>query len=505
MSEKVVFLFGAGAEVPYGLPNGGEFALEIFRLIGEEDKISLRDEIKKVNPASHQAAWFPKDYPKNRIHVFGKTNFDSIISSTLEMKRDIVIYTLLNFDDIANKVKKEFANLNIDIDRVLTNMGCEPGSVQYGSLLILNERLNSANTSSFFGSDYFSVLAQLIKDKKFTGDCYQDASILARSFIEILVGALGKDLVHSLNNKLFDSAPDDLPFLDDIGGIFNVDYKKVGLDALTFILNKPPFTKRKENIATNIPEQQIAIEFYLRIAESIYSNFVDYQSLIDSHYRYLYQPAKEWAKFCKIATFLFSVHRYVKKLCQTISKSKTDGYYDDIAACKKIEIIAIGTTNYTNLVKRIHADNIYFLNGSLDLYYDPYRNEIGNEDNKKFQVPFLFTQSGIKPMTSIRMSEQYIEFYNKCRNSDRLIILGYGFNSDDGHINTLIRSLVDSKPGKRIEVVAFKENNISSRKSQIEKNIRCDNRNSIHVYSVDEKRKIGGKHWLDVLFPAEEE
>ena len=56
MSEKVVFLFGAGAEVPYGLPNGGEFALEIFRLIGEEDKISLRDEIKKVNPASHQAA-----------------------------------------------------------------------------------------------------------------------------------------------------------------------------------------------------------------------------------------------------------------------------------------------------------------------------------------------------------------------------------------------------------------------------------------------------------------
>ena len=57
MSEKVVFLFGAGAEVPYGLPNGGEFALEIFRLIGEEDKISLRDEIKKVNPASHQAAW----------------------------------------------------------------------------------------------------------------------------------------------------------------------------------------------------------------------------------------------------------------------------------------------------------------------------------------------------------------------------------------------------------------------------------------------------------------
>lgn len=311
MCEKVVFLFGAGAEVPYGLPNGGEFALEIFRLIGEEDKACLREEIEKVNRTSHQAAWFPKDYTNIRIHIFGKTNFESIISSTLEMKRDIIIDTLLNFDDTANKVKKEFLDIKIDIGDVLTKLGCAPGSVQYGSVLILNQQLSSANTSSFFGSNYFSVLAQLIKDKRFTEDRYEEASTLARSFIEILVGALGKNLVHSLNNKLFSSAPDDLPFLDDIGGIFNVDYKRVGLDALTFILNKQPFSKRKTNITANLPEQRIAIEFYLRIAECIYSNFVDYQSLVDSHYRYLYQPAKEWAKFCKIATFLL---RYIAML-----------------------------------------------------------------------------------------------------------------------------------------------------------------------------------------------
>lgn len=503
MPEKVVFLFGAGAEVPYGLPNGGEFALEIFRLIGEEDKASLKTEIGKINRTSHQAAWFPKDYTNNRIHVFGKTSFESIISSTLEMKRDTIIDTLLHFDDMANKVKVEFSDINIDIDDVLEKLGCRPGSVQYGSVLVLNEQLNSADTSTFFGSDYFSALAQLIKDKKFTEDRYEDASTLARSFIEILVGALGKNLVHSLNNKLFSSAPDDLPFLDDIGGIFNVDYKRVGLDALTFILNKQPFSKRRDDITPDSQKQHIAIEFYLRIAECIYSNFADYQSLVDSHYRYLYQPAKEWAKFCKISTFLFAVHRYVKNQCQDIST--TDGYYEDIAAYDRIEVVAIGTTNYTNLVKRTNIENISFLNGSLDLYYDPYRNEIGSKDDNKFQVPFLFTQSGIKPMTSIKMSRNYIDFYDKCRTADRLIVLGYGFNSDDGHINTLIRSLADSHPGKKIDVVAYKENNTAHRKAQIEKNIRCDSRNSIHVHSLDAERKINGQHWLDALFPAEEE
>ena len=462
--------------------------MEIFRLIGEEEKKNLKKEIKKVAPTSHQAKWFPKDYANNRIHVFGKTSFDSIISSTLEMKRSIVINTLLNFDDTANKVKKEFADIDIDIDKALSTLGCEPGSVQYGSILILNEQLSNQDTSSFFSSKYFSVLAQLIKDKKFTNDRYQYASTLARSFIEILVGALGKNLVHSLNNKLFTSAPDDLPFLDDIGGIFNVDYRRVGLDALTFILNKEPFSKRKNNITSKSPEQQLAIEFYLRIAECIYSNFVDYQSLVDSHYRYLYQPAKEWAKFCKIATFLFAVHHYVDNQCQHISS--TCGYYEDIATYGKIEIIAIGTTNYTNLVKNTNIkDKIFFLNGSLDLYYDPYRNEIGSKDGNKFQVPFLLTQSGIKPMTSIKMSRSYIDFYDKCQTADRLIILGYGFNSDDGHINTLIRSLAYSKPGKKIDVLAYKESNTTSRKSQIENNIRCDSRDSIHVYSLDEKRR----------------
>ncbi len=37
---KVVLFFGAGAEIGYGLPSGGKFALDIFRIDTREDKKS---------------------------------------------------------------------------------------------------------------------------------------------------------------------------------------------------------------------------------------------------------------------------------------------------------------------------------------------------------------------------------------------------------------------------------------------------------------------------------
>ena len=46
--KKVGFLFGAGAEICYGLPTGGKFALDIFRQdvsISKKEFIEMRDSI----------------------------------------------------------------------------------------------------------------------------------------------------------------------------------------------------------------------------------------------------------------------------------------------------------------------------------------------------------------------------------------------------------------------------------------------------------------------------
>lgn len=182
--------------------------------------------------------------------------------------------------------------------------------------------------------------------------------------------------------------------------------------------------------------------------------------------------------------------------------TSVDGYYEDIAKFEDINLCAIGTSNYTNLITKSGLKNISFLNGSLSEFYDPYRNEIVGSDYESLKVPFLFTQSGTKPMTSIKMSRRYIDFFDKCKESDRIVILGYGFNSDDGHINTLLRSLIDEF-NKTVDVVDYKVENPGKRQKEIATNIRCSNHEAIRVHSVDQNRAIDSQPWLDYLFGAE--
>ena len=40
--KKIGFLFGAGAEISYGMPSGGKFALDIFRHSTQDSKNTLR-------------------------------------------------------------------------------------------------------------------------------------------------------------------------------------------------------------------------------------------------------------------------------------------------------------------------------------------------------------------------------------------------------------------------------------------------------------------------------
>ena len=70
--------------------------------------------------------------------------------------------------------------------------------------------------------------------------------------------------------------------------------------------------------------------------------------------------------------------------------------------------------------------NVYHLNGSVKDYYDPYKNRIINnlcevKDREQIVVPFIFTQSGVKPLTSITMSQRYM--LNCMKNSKSVILL----------------------------------------------------------------------------------
>lgn len=47
--KKVGFLFGAGAEISYGMPSGGKFSLDIFRQSTDEPKAKLKEMRDDVN------------------------------------------------------------------------------------------------------------------------------------------------------------------------------------------------------------------------------------------------------------------------------------------------------------------------------------------------------------------------------------------------------------------------------------------------------------------------
>ena len=291
--HKVSFFFGAGAEVVYGMPSGGEFALEIFRSISTQDKDQLKKQLKLVETTSNQINWFPTDLENQRVTVFGKTNFDSIISSTLEARRNDVVKAILDFDKYAERVVEEFKNLNLDIVKILTSLGCEPGTKTYAEEIQLNNSLTGKNLNGLFGSDYFSAYMDLIKQKKFTETINNNISMLIRSLIELLIGALGKELVNTLNSNIFIKAPEDVTLFDDIGGIFSLDFRRVGLDAFEHILKEKTFADRSGEISKNSDKNEyVSYQFLLRVFELIFSSVADYQALIDSHFSYLYQLKK---------------------------------------------------------------------------------------------------------------------------------------------------------------------------------------------------------------------
>ena len=80
---KVGLFFGAGAEISYGLPSGGKFAIDLFRKDPTPYKKAFRAKLLKINSRSPYAnTWLPKGYEKKSIFAFGKNEFTSITNTT---------------------------------------------------------------------------------------------------------------------------------------------------------------------------------------------------------------------------------------------------------------------------------------------------------------------------------------------------------------------------------------------------------------------------------------
>lgn len=106
----------------------------------------------------------------------------------------------------------------------------------------------------------------------------------------------------------------------------------------------------------------------MMILEDIFSRALDYQRLIDTNWRYIYNPSTDWGKFAKITIFLYTVRRYITSIAEKKSESISngDGYYHDILNIKdRIEILGVGTSNYNTFIEDITKEDVFFLMGLL--------------------------------------------------------------------------------------------------------------------------------------------
>ncbi|MDT2914789.1 hypothetical protein P7H91_13205 [Lactococcus lactis] len=487
--KKIGFLFGAGAEISYGMPSGGKFALDIFRHSTESSKENLRKMRSKINTSSAYATnWLPEDFESKNISSFGQRVFDSIIKSTIGNNREDIIHKLGDFDELAvSAINKVYGDYKSYTKNVVDDLSTPFKDINISQRISYNPIFNEGDT--LFKSRTFSVLLTYYSQYEFEKE---DEKLLFKNIIvsifQLQLGALSENVSRNIEESLFKKNNLHLDFFDDLGGTINVNYDMAGISGLKLLAEKD---------FSSIDHQIVKLAY--AILENIYADILDYKSLIDSNWHYLYNPKNEWAKFSKIVVFLYTVRDYIIEKAQSLDEHN-DGYYNDI---KKIEadglfnITTIGTTNYSPFIEKIIEHDIKFLNGGTNIYYDPYLNSIVLDDksNDHFIVPLLFTQSGTKPMTSIDMSEKYVDFYHDLCNSDVIIVIGFGFNSDDEHINGIFRQLIN-KHDKTIYIVDTDNSSEMNKKNKIQAKLKTETTDNINFITINpEDRTADNEIW----------
>ncbi|MDD7183802.1 MAG: hypothetical protein PUH46_09040, partial [Peptostreptococcus porci] len=284
-----------------------------------------------------------------------------------------------------------------NINELINLLNRQVSNCQLSSVISFNNALNRGN--EIFKSHYFSALLLIYKNKNLRDDLQFELKKIIVSILQLQIGALGSCLVKNINDNIFDKKDEDIDLLDDIGEVLRLNYQSAGVIGVEYLYDN----FKSENI-DSLDDQSKIVYFAKCILEDIFSSVLDYKSLIDSNWHYLYCPKNEWAKFCKISIFLLTVKNYIKQ--NLPSSIANTGYYDDLKDSidkLKLKVAKIATTNYNKIIIEKLNEEITYLNGSVAQWYDPHLNKIDTKENMdgKFIVPLLFTQSGTKPMTSI--------------------------------------------------------------------------------------------------------
>ena len=103
-------------------------------------------------------------------------------------------------------------------------------------------------------------------------------------------------------------------------------------------------------------------------------------------------------------------------------------------------------------------------------------------------------------MTSIEMSIDYVNTYREWTKADKIVIVGFGFGTDDEHINGIIRTLLDNDD-KKIEIVTIESNKSADDLAKdYALKLKTSKFDNISVIQVDGQGKDSeGKIWTEII------
>lgn len=131
-------------------------------------------------------------------------------------------------------------------------------------------------------------------------------------------------------------------------------------------------------------------------------------------------------------------------------KVQIDSYYERLrelfsqnSITRKIHI---ATSNYTSYIQKLTGITPAYLHGRMSwfedyeklLIYDAAEDEKTLLFRKGKVFPFIMIPSGVKPVICRKQIEEYHRFIDMLTNSSLLCVVGYHFNSEDNHINSII-------------------------------------------------------------------
>lgn len=243
------------------------------------------------------------------------------------------------------------------------------------------------------------------------------------------------------------------PFSEDL---FSLNFNTISIfnsDTQKLLKEIKGLTRKNENKSEE--------EKFLQLFKDLFEIAIDYQDLMQNMYSALLDSSEYKEKeFIKIALILFKLRELIKE-CYDKRNLSAESYYLDLKKDELLREAVIATTNYTNLISEVTGKTVYFLNGNIDNAFIISDSEIkkfknfDDIDKRKKHIPYIFTQTTLKPLFCVDMMEPFVQFSQEINKDDCriLCVIGYAGNKDDVIVNSIIRKFL--KKGKKVLYFAY--------------------------------------------------